>query len=66
MTVVDEILQKFHITLIHFGFEFAERDAGGVDNGGFSTQMVDETDPALTVKDLDMFLRRHVEMFHRE
>jgi hypothetical protein len=62
MTVVDQIFEKTHITLIHFLLEFTERDPGSVDDRRFTAQMIDQSDPSLTVKDGDMIFRRDIDM----
>ena len=64
MLIGNEIFQKLHIPFFHLIFEFSERDTGGIDNGGFTAEMVDQTDPSLTVKNFDMIGRRHIQVFH--
>jgi hypothetical protein len=64
MTVVNQILQQTDITLIHLVFEFSERNPRGIDNSRFTAQMIDQSDPSLTIENFDVIFGRHIEMFH--
>ena len=64
MAVVDQVVEQLHVALVHAGLELAEGDAGGVDDGGFAAEVVDQADPALAVEDFDMIGGGDVEVFH--
>ena len=64
MPVVDQVVQKCHVTFIDLFLELAEGDARCVDDGCLRAEMVDQSDPSLSVKDLDMVFRRNVEMLN--
>ena len=64
MLVFDQIFQEHDILVTHFRFEFPERDPGGIDDGGFRTQVVDQTYPALSVEDFHMVVGGNIQVLH--
>ena len=62
MFVVDQIVKQCDIAFVDLFFELAERHSRGVDDGCLRTEMVDQSDPSLPVKDLYMIFGGNVEM----
>ena len=57
-------MQKCHVAFVDLLLELAEGDARGIDDGCFRSEMVDQSDPPLAVKDFDMVFRGNVEVLN--
>ena len=60
----NQVGEKAHIPLIHLAFQLPERNAGGIDDGRFRAEMIDEADPSLSVENLHVVGGRYIQMFH--
>ena len=64
--VFNQIVEETDVAVIHCILEFAEGDAGGVDDSRFGAEVVDQTDPSLAIENFDVIVGRNIELFHHD